>query len=108
MESAHRPKEWLPHDFAKIAAGPVVVPPVTDAVLDYWSATTDARSPHLSPHPFLYGIAKDEEGAPLVGVAFRLEIEALRETTGDENDPETPNTAAEVLEIFERFPPLRA
>jgi len=102
------PKEWLAHDFAKIAAGPVVVPPVTDAVLDYWSATTDARSPHLSPHPFLYGLAEDDEGTPLVGVAFRLEIEALRETAGDDDDPETPHTAAEVLEIFERFPPLRA
>jgi CRISPR-associated helicase Cas3 len=102
------PKEWLAHDFAKIAAGPVVVAPMTDAVLDYWSATTDARSPHLSPHPFLYGLAEDDEGTPLVGVAFRLEAEALRETTGDEDDLETPNTAAEVLEIFERFPPLRA
>ncbi len=102
------PKEWLAHDFAKIAAGPVVVPPVTEAVLDYWSATTDARSPHLSPHPFLYGLAEDDEGTPLVGVAFRLEVEALRETTGDDDDPETPDTATEVLEIFERFPPLRA
>jgi len=102
------PKEWLAHNFAKIAAGPVVVPPVTDAVLDYWSATTDARSPYLSPHPFLYGLAEDEEGVPLVGVAFRLEVEALRETTGDEDDPETPDTTAEVLEIFNGFPPLRA
>lgn len=102
------PKEWLAHDFAKIAAGPVLVPPVTDAVLDYWSATTDARSPHLSPHPFLYGLAEDDEGTPLVGVAFRLEVEALREPAGDTDDPEMPNTAAEVLEIFERFPPLRA
>ena len=102
------PKEWLSHDFAKIAAGPVIVPPVTEAVLDYWSATTEARSPHLSPHPFLYGLAEDDEGTPLVGVAFRLEIEALREPAGYEDDPETPDTVAEVLEIFEKFPPLRA
>ena len=103
-----QPKEWLAHDLARVAAGPVVVPPLTDAVLDYWSATTDERSPHLSPHPFLYGLAEDDEGTPLVGVAFRLEVEALRETAGDDDDPETPDTAAEVLEIFERFPPLRA
>ncbi len=102
------PMEWLAHDVARIAAGPVVVPPVTNAVLDYWSATTDPRSPYLSPHPFLYGLADNDEGTPLVGVAFRLEVEALREPAGDEEDPETTNIAAEVLEIFERFPPLRA
>jgi CRISPR-associated endonuclease/helicase Cas3 len=102
------PKDWLAHGFARIAAGPVAVPPVTDAVLDYWSATTDARSPHLSPHPFLYGLAKDDEGTPLVGVAFRLEVEALRESISDEDDTEMPDATAEVLEIFKRFPPLRA
>lgn len=102
------PKEWLSHDLARVAAGPVVVPPLTDAVLDYWSATTDERSPQLSPHPFLYGLAKDDEGTPLVGVAFRLEVEALREIAGDDDDSETPDLAAEVLEIFQRFPPLRA
>jgi len=102
------PKEWLVQEFARVAAGPVVVPPLTDAVLDYWSATTEERSPQLSPHPFLYGLAEDDEGTPLVGVAFRLEVEALREAVGDEDDAETPDVAAEVLEIFQRFPPLRA
>ncbi len=102
------PKDWLAHDFAHIAAGPVVVPPVTDAVLDYWSATTEERSPHLSPHPFLYGLTEDDEGTPLVGVVFRLEVEALRQTASDEDDAEMPDDAAEVLEIFKRFPPLRA
>lgn len=102
------PKDWLAHDFARIAAGPVVMPPVTDAVLDYWTATTDARSPHLSPHPFLYGLADDDEGTPLVGVAFRLEVEALRETADNEDDTETPDAAAALLEIFKRSPPLRS
>jgi hypothetical protein len=102
------PKDWLAHDLARIAAGPVVVPPVTDAVLDYFSATTDARSPHLSPHPFLYGLTEDDEGTPLVRVVFRLEVEALRQTAADEDDTETPDAAAELLEIFDRFPPLRA
>jgi CRISPR-associated helicase Cas3 len=103
-----QPKEWLAHDLARVAAGPVVMPPLTDAVLDYWSATTDERSPQLSPHPFLYGLAEDDEGTPLVGVAFRLEVESLREITDDDDDPETPDAAGDVLEIFERFPPLRA
>ena len=102
------PQDWLAHDRARIAAGPVVVPPPTDAVLDYWSATTEARSPHLSPHPFLYGLTEDDECTPLVGIAFRLEVEALRETTNDEDDTETPDAAADVLEIFKRFPPLPA
>jgi len=103
------PKNWLESDFAGVAAGPVVVPPVTDAILDCWSATTDTRSPHFSPHPFLYGLNEDEEGTPLVGVAFRLELEALRETaTVGDTDPDKPDTATAVLEIFEKFPPLRA
>jgi CRISPR-associated endonuclease/helicase Cas3 len=103
------PKDWLESDLAGVAAGPVVAPPVTDAILDCWSATTDARSPHLSPHPFLYGLNEDEEGTPLVGVAFRLELEALRETaTVGDTDPDRPDAATTVLEIFEKFPPLRA
>jgi CRISPR-associated endonuclease/helicase Cas3 len=103
------PKDWLESEFARVAAGPVMVPPVTDAVLDYWSATTEDRSPHLSPHPFLYGLYGDEEGTPLVGLAFRLEVEALREAAiSDDKDPDKPDAAAGVLEIFERFPPLRA
>ncbi|HEY2343532.1 MAG TPA: type I-U CRISPR-associated helicase/endonuclease Cas3, partial [Chthoniobacteraceae bacterium] len=100
-------KEWLVHDNARIAAGPVIVPPVTDAVLDYWSATTEARSPHLSPHPFLYGLAEDDEGTPLVGVGFRLEVEALR-GPANADDAEAADASTDVVEIFKRFPPLRA
>lgn len=103
------PRNWLEKDLSRVAAGPVSVPPVTNAVLDYWSCTTDDRNLHLSPHPFLYGLREDEEGTPLVGIAFRLEVEALRQTaSGDDEDPDIPDAAAEVLEIFERFPPLRA
>jgi CRISPR-associated endonuclease/helicase Cas3 len=103
------PGTWLENDFSRIAAGPVSVPPVTDAVLDYWSSTTDDRGLHLSPHPFLYGLREDDEGTPLACIAFRLEVEALRQATaGDDGDPDKPDAAAGVLEIFERFPPLRA
>lgn len=102
------PKDWLAHNLARVAAGPVTVPPLTDTVLDYWSATTDDRSPQLSPHPFLYGLGESDEGTPLVGVAFRLEIEALREVASDDDDTDSPDIAAEVAEIFQRFPPLRA
>jgi CRISPR-associated endonuclease/helicase Cas3 len=107
--SCTSPQTWLAHDLASITAGPVVVPPLTDAVLDFWSATTENPSRHLSPHPFLYGLAEDEEGTPLVGVAFRLEAEALREPATTEHDNlDAPDPASDVLEIFERFPPLRA
>ncbi len=103
------PGTWLENDFSRIAAGPVSVPPVTNAVLDYWSSTTDDRSLHLSPHPFLYGLREDEEGTPLACIAFRLEVEALRQVAaGDDGDPDKPDAAAGVLEIFQRFPPLRA
>jgi len=101
-------KNWLADENARIASGPVVVPPLTDTVLDYWSATTDARSPHLSPHPFLYGLADDDEGTPLIGVAFRLEVEALRETADDEDNTEATDAVADVVEILKRFPLLRA
>jgi CRISPR-associated endonuclease/helicase Cas3 len=103
------PKDWLAHDLARVAAGPVNVPPLTETVLDYWSATTAERSPQLSPHPFLYGLGDNDEGTPLVGVAFRLEVEALRAIiTNEDDDPESPDLAAEVEEIFQCFPPLRA
>lgn len=102
------PQNWLSHESARVAAGPVTVPPLTDTVLDYWSATTEERSPQLSPHPFLYGLGENDEGTPLVGVTFRLEVEALREVGSDGDDPDSPDIAAEVAEIFQRFPPLRA
>lgn len=102
------PNQWLGHDLARVGAGPVVVPPLTDTVLDYWCATTDARSSKLSPHPFLYGLEEGDEGTPLVGVAFRLEVEALRETDAEEDDLETPTLATDVIEIFKRFTPFRA
>ncbi len=104
-----QPSKWLKRPLARVAAGPVTVPPLTDTVLDYWSATTEERSPQLSPHPYLYGLGENDEGTPLVGVAFRLELEALREVTSDdEEDTESPDVTAEVAEIFKSFPPLRA
>jgi CRISPR-associated helicase Cas3 len=52
----------------------------------------------------------ETEGTPLVGIAFRLEIEALREapTDKDEDDPEEPAVSTEVIEIFKKLPPQRA
>lgn len=106
-ERCTAPDTWLKHDLAGLTSGPVIVPPVTDAVLDYWSATTDPRSPYLSPQPFLYGLGEDDEGTPLVGVAFRLEVEALRELL-DDDETDAPDILTDVVEIFTRFPPLRS
>src|SRR5207249_3285789 len=65
---------WLNHTFATITAGPMVVPPLTLATLQRWAATTPHPSRFLPVHPWLYGLLPDEEGIPLVGIAFRLEI----------------------------------
>lgn len=104
-----QPATWKGNT-ARVAAGAVAVPPLTDAVLDHWCATTQPRSRYLTPHPFLYGLLEDPEGTPLVGVAFRLELEALfaEPTSDEEKDVEEPGTAAEIIEIFENFPPQRA
>jgi CRISPR-associated endonuclease/helicase Cas3 len=105
-----QPANWLSQQEARVAAGPVVVPPLTDAILDHWCETTEDPSRYLTPHPFLYGLLAEDEGTPLVGVAFRLELEALREasTDSDEDDTEGPSPNAEVIEIFAKFPPQRA
>jgi CRISPR-associated helicase Cas3 len=105
-----QPANWLSQQEARVAAGPIVVPPLTDAILDYWCATTEGTSRYLTPHPFLYGLLAEDEGTPLVGVAFRLELEALSEVPLDldEDDTDEPAVHTEVIEIFTKFPPQRA
>jgi CRISPR-associated helicase Cas3 len=105
-----QPWKWLEQKEARVAAGPVVVPPLTDAILGHWCATTEDRSRYLTPHPFLYGLLAGDEGVPLIGVAFRLELDALREASMDlhEDDAEEPAMHTEVIEIFTKFPPQRA
>jgi hypothetical protein len=72
-------------------------------------STTDNRSPHLSPHLFRCGLYESEEGTPLVGLAFRLEVEALlQNAAGEDEAPDKPDPAAAVVEIFEKLPTLRA
>lgn len=105
---------WLAHDLAGIATGPVVVPPLTDAVLRRWAATTPPQPRFLPVHSWLYGLLPNDEGTPLVGIVFRLEMDVLKhcpashenEEDGDDgNDAKTRNA---VLLCLNNFPPLRS
>lgn len=101
------PGSWLTHNLAAIPFGPVVVPPLTAAVIQQWAATTLHPSRFLPVHPWLYGLLPDAEGTPLVGVAFRVEMDLLQhEESGEDSD--TPGLSPAILEAFRRFPPLRA
>jgi CRISPR-associated helicase Cas3 len=104
------PCTWLKHPVACVTGGPIAVPPLTAALIEHWSATTDPRDDFLPVHPFLYGILPDKEGTPLVSLAFRLEMDALLQSLGDKEGDENEGQAVEeqVKEILRRFPPLRA
>ena len=105
-----RPSAWLKHPLACVTGGPIAVPPLTAPLIEHWSATTDPRNTFLPVHPFLYGILDDEEGTPLVSVAFRLEMDALATAPAHQGEDEQEGESAEtqVKEIFRRFPPRRA
>ena len=106
--------EWLSHDFAGITSGPVVVPPLSDAMLKRWAATTPRRSKFLPVHPWLYGMLPNDEGTPLVGIAFRLELDVLKHCAvshEDEEDGEDGNDVKvwkAVRTCLAEFPPLRS
>ena len=103
------PLNWLHHPVSCVTGGPVAVPPLTSALIEHWACTTKPRNAYLPVHPFLYGILPDEEGTPLVGVAFRLEMDALATGRSDgENEDDDLDVIAEVEEIFRLFPPRRA
>jgi CRISPR-associated endonuclease/helicase Cas3 len=101
------PGSWLVHNLAAIPFGPVVVPPLTAAVLQQWAATTPNPSRFLPVHPWLYGLLPDGDGTPLVGVAFRVELDLLQHEELDE-DADSPGLSPVILETFRRFPPLRS
>jgi CRISPR-associated endonuclease/helicase Cas3 len=105
-----RAPAWLKHPLASVTGGPIAVPPLTASLIEHWSATTDPRNAFLPVHPFLYGILDDEEGTPLVSVAFRLEMDALANAPADqaEDGQEGESAEMQVKEIFRRFPPRRA
>jgi len=100
---------WLQHPLAAITAGPVVVPPLTDAVLKRWAATTPGSPKFLPVHPWLYGLLPDDEGTPLVGIAFRLELDILQHCReSDEDDGDTDQTWEKIEKCLTVFPPLNS
>ncbi|MCL5744922.1 MAG: type I-U CRISPR-associated helicase/endonuclease Cas3 [Acidobacteria bacterium] len=100
---------WLHHPVSCVTGGPVAVPPLTSALIEHWAGTTKPRNAYLPVHPFLYGILPDEEGTPLIGVAFRLEMDALATGRLDgEDEDDDVDVMADVEEIFRLFPPRRA
>lgn len=107
---ARSPLTWPRRPIARVTGGPIAVPPLTAAVVEHWSATTNPQSAFLPVHPYLYGILPDEEGTPLVGVAFRLEMDAVAAVASEEDDEENErqSTAKRIIAIFTQFAPRRA
>jgi hypothetical protein len=104
-----QPGNWLNNPLAAITAGPVAVPPLSDAVLKRWAATTPRLSKFLPVHPWLYGLLPDDEGIPLVGVAFRLELDILQHCCkSDEDDGDTDRTWEKIGKCLTLFPPLNS
>jgi CRISPR-associated endonuclease/helicase Cas3 len=110
LTTTRSPNSWLKRPIARVTSGPVAVPPLTAALVAHWSATSNPRSPFLPVHPFLYGILPDDEGVPLVGIAFRLEMDALLTSPrGDDGEEgEEADAETQVKEILQRFPLRRA
>lgn len=106
---ARSPTSWLKHRLAPVTGGPVAVPVLTSSQIEHWSATTSPQNYFTPVHPFLYGILPDEEGTPLIGVAFRLEMDGLAASRPEhEDESEEQSTRGRVEEIFTMFPPCRA
>ncbi|MDI3254077.1 MAG: type I-U CRISPR-associated helicase/endonuclease Cas3 [Bacillota bacterium] len=106
---ARSPTSWLKHRLAPVTGGPVAVPVLTSSQIEHWSATTSPQNDFTPVHPFLYGILPDEEGTPLIGVAFRLEMDGLAASRPeDEDESDEQSIRVRVEEIFTMFPPCRA
>lgn len=105
---AKPPADWLGNAFSAIASGPVVVPPLTSAVLNRWAATTPQPPRFLPVHPWLYGLLPDSEATPLVGIAFRLEVDLVQNEQDANEDTEALGMAQGVQKALEDFPPLRS
>lgn len=106
--------DWGAHPLAPVAIKPILGQPLTEAVLDCWSATTDPVPPYLQVHAWLYGLGQSETNTPLVDIVFRLELDILQQQQeSDELDNRQnedalkswKSQADQVLQTLKQFPP---
>lgn len=105
---ARSPTSWRKHRLAPVTGGPVSVPVLTFSQIEHWSATTSPQNYFTPVHPFLYGILPDEERTPLIGVAFRLEMDGVAASRPEDEDESEQSIWGQIEEIFTMFPPCRA
>ena len=103
------PTAWNLHNLARATVEPTLCQPLTDAILQYWTATSRKSDPGLPVHPWLYGFNSDDGGTPLVGIIFRYEMDTLHDQAPANDDPDEPSAldsaAKRVCEIFASFCP---
>jgi CRISPR-associated endonuclease/helicase Cas3 len=94
------PSRWRHEPLAPASVTPVLVQPLTPALLEFWSATSFRPSLDLPVQPWLYGYKLSEESTPLVGIIFRHELDYLEQArraseTSAEKDEEEQEEDAE-------------
>jgi len=110
------PACWRCHPLAHATIAPVLCQPLTAPILEFWTATTERPRPELPVHPWLYGLATDDSATALVGLVFRLELDALAQIPVPQEsidpDEETGSEAAKLRqslqEVFRRCPPAKS
>ena len=106
------PAKWRYHPLAPATISPTLCQPLTDAILQFWTATTPQPNPTLAVHPWFYGFAQDENNTPLVGIIFRMELDSLHGCSTENDSPEQPTDFAKqsdrVLEILGKYPPAKS
>lgn len=103
------PTAWNLHKLARATVEPTLCQPLTDAILQYWTATSRKNDPGLPVHPWLYGFNPDDGGTPLIGIIFRYEMDTLHDQSPAHDDPDEPaaidSAGKRVSGIFASFCP---
>ncbi len=106
--------DWRDHALAPATIKPTLCQPLTDPVLQYWTATSLKPNVELPVQPWLYGLGEDENSTALVGLVFRLELDALSELPviaaeeeGDEADSRAEDLRKKLSKLFFAHPPAK-
>jgi hypothetical protein len=109
IQEQPNPAAWNLHERARATVSPTLCQPLTDAILQYWTATSRKSDPALPVHPWLYGFNPDDGGTPLVGIIFRYEMDTLHDQVTTSDDPEEPpaidRASKRVCDILASFCP---